>query len=206
MDAAAWDTRYADAELVWSAEPNAWIESQAAGMRPGRVLDLAAGEGRNAIWLAGLGWQATAVDFSQVGLDKGRRIAESFDDDRAERIVWHAEDLLTYRPEPAGYDLVIIAYLQVPAEVRRVVMAAAAGALDAGGTLLVIAHDSRNLADGTGGPQDPSVLYTAEDLQTDLALAGVTLRVDTAGLWHRSVPGAQRPALDAVLRATALAE
>ncbi len=71
MDASAWDARYAASDLVWSASPNRFVVEELAYVRPGRAVDLACGEGRNAIWLAQLGWQVTAVDFSQVALDKG---------------------------------------------------------------------------------------------------------------------------------------
>ena len=75
MDADAWDERYAAAELVWSREPNQFVAAELADLPPGTAVDLAAGEGRNAIWLAARGWAATAVDFSQVALDKGARLA-----------------------------------------------------------------------------------------------------------------------------------
>lgn len=75
MEATEWDRRYAEQELVWSAGPNQFLVEEAAGLAPGRALDVAAGEGRNAVWLAERGWRVTAVDFSTVGIDKGRRIA-----------------------------------------------------------------------------------------------------------------------------------
>ena len=56
MDAEAWNERYRDSELVWSAGPNQFVEAELSGLTPGRALDLAAGEGRNAIWLARRGW------------------------------------------------------------------------------------------------------------------------------------------------------
>ena len=65
MDADAWDQRYAASELVWSREPNQFVASELADLPPGTAVDLAAGEGRNAIWLASRGWSATAVDFSR---------------------------------------------------------------------------------------------------------------------------------------------
>ena len=75
MDADAWDQRYAASELVWSQEPNQFVAAELADLPPGTAVDLAGGEGRNAIWLASRGWSATAVDFSQVALDKGARLA-----------------------------------------------------------------------------------------------------------------------------------
>ena len=74
MDRQQWDERYSGAEFEWSVHPNQFVAEQLAGLPPGRALDLAAGEGRNSVWLAGRGWSVTAVDFSRVGLEKGRQL------------------------------------------------------------------------------------------------------------------------------------
>ena len=161
MDAAAWDERYAASDLVWSAQPNQFVEAECADLPPGRALDLAAGEGRNAIWLARRGWDVTAVDFSQVGLDKGRELAGET------AVQWVCADVTTWQP-PEPMDLVLIAYLQVPAVQRRAAVRSGFAALVPGGTLLLVAHDSTNLLEGTGGPQDPDVLMTADDVLADL--------------------------------------
>ena len=161
MDAGAWDERYAASELVWSREPNQFVAAELADLPPGTAVDLAAGEGRNAIWLASRGWSATAVDFSQVALDKGARLAEDLD------VTWVCADATTWQA-PRPVDLVVMAYFQVPADDRRRAVRSAAGMLRPGGTLLLVAHDSTNLAEGTGGPQDPAVLMTADDVVSDL--------------------------------------
>jgi SAM-dependent methyltransferase len=201
-----WDARYSSAELVWSAEPNRWVENEVAGLAPGRALDLAAGEARNSIWLAGLGWTVTAVDFSAVALTKGRQIAESLPDGRAQRITWVDADLLSYVPEPSSYDLVMVVYLHVPAEQRHLVLRRAVEALSPGGVLLVVGHDTTNIAEGTGGPQEPSVLFTPDDVVADLATSGTTVRVEKAERVLRPVEGQPRPAIDALVRAVALGE
>ncbi len=167
MDAASWDERYAEAELVWSAGPNQFVEQALADLPPGRALDLACGEGRNARWLAGLGWQVTAMDFSPVAIEKGRRLADQLPDQPANQIDWQVGDALG-TPLPAGLDLVVIAYLHVPAAERTTVMRRAFAALAPGGHLFVIGHDTTNLTEGTGGPPDPTVLYTAADVLDDL--------------------------------------
>jgi SAM-dependent methyltransferase len=161
MDAGAWDERYAASDLVWSREPNQFVAAELADLPPGTAVDLAAGEGRNAIWLASRGWSATAVDFSQVALDKGARLAEGLD------VTWVCADATSWQA-PAPVDLVVMAYFQVPADDRRRAVRSAAGMLRPGGTLLLVAHDSTNLSEGTGGPQDPAVLMTAEDVVADL--------------------------------------
>ena len=194
MDATDWDARYREHELVWGISPNRWVEQELAGEAPGTALDLACGEGRNALWLAGLGWDVTAVDFSPVAIEKARTLAST-----ARRpVVWVVADALTYRaPEPV--DLALLCYLQLRADERRTAMRAAAASLAPGGTLLVIAHDSANLTDGTGGPQDAAVLYTAEDVRDDVA--GTDLVVTRAEAVQRPVEGAPRPAIDVVFRA-----
>ena len=186
MDARAWDERYAGTDLVWSSGPNHFVETEVAGLPPGRAVDLAAGEGRNAIWLAEQGWEVTAVDFSVVGLDKGRRLLAAHERARDLRVVWVHHDVLTWDPDPVGHDLALLAYLQLPAEERRAAVRVAFSALTPGGHLVVVAHDSTNLTEGTGGPQDPSVLYTAEEVLGDLD--GERFEVVRAERVHRVVP------------------
>jgi len=166
MDSDGWDERYAATELVWSSTPNQFVERELRDLPPGRALDLACGEGRNALWLAGRGWQVTAVDFSQVGLDKGRAVDPT--------IEWVRADVTTWTPA-ASYDLAVVAYLQLPATERAAAARCAFDALAEGGTFLWVAHDSSNLTEGTGGPQDPAVLMTAEDVLGDLTGRGFTV-------------------------------
>ena len=159
MDSAAWDERYAGTDLIWSAGPNQFVEAELEDLSPGRALDLACGEGRNARWLATRGWQVTAMDFSPVAVEKGRQLSEQSDDG----VEWVVGDALT-AGLPAELDLVVIAYLQIPDDERATVVRRAFEALRSGGRLLLVAHDSTNLTEGTGGPQSPSALYTAEDV------------------------------------------
>ena len=191
MDASGWDQRYSGSELLWGMPPNRWVEAELSDADPRRALDLACGEGRNALWLAEQGWKVTAVDFSGVAIERGREL------DTAGKVQWVQADVTTYQPEET--DLALICYLQLAAELRRRAIRAAAAALAPGGVLLVIAHDSRNLTDGTGGPQEPSVLYTANDVAGDIADMGFT--VERAGEVLRPVDGADRPAIDCLVRA-----
>lgn len=198
MDSHGWDQRYVGRELVWTSEPNRFLVQAVEGLAPGRALDLACGEGRNAIWLAQRGWQATGVDFSKVGLEKARRL----EDARGVHPEWIVADLLDYRPEPGTFQLVIVFYLQVPAAERTSILKTAATAVAPGGTFLLVGHDASNIAQGYGGPQDPTVLYTAEDVIRDLKETG--LRIERAERVQRPVktPEGERVALDALLRAS----
>lgn len=197
MDSGAWDERYTATELVWGREPNAWIARETADLPPGRALDLAAGEGRNALWLAGRGWWVDVVDFSSVALDRGRELAAALPGEAAGRLTWVRADVLSHRPPRGAYDLVVIAYLHLPAGERRPVLRRAAEAVAPGGTLLVIGHDMANLTEGTGGPQDPRVLFTSDDVLADVA--GTGLETESAGRLRRPVAaGPGRPAGEAV--------
>ncbi|MBX3098908.1 MAG: class I SAM-dependent methyltransferase [Salinibacterium sp.] len=158
MKASDWDARYETAG-VWSREPNAWIAATLEHLDPGTAVDLAAGEGRNALWLAGLGWEVTAVDYSAVGLATGKERATELGVD----VEWVVADATTW-VSPTLVDLVVIAYLQLPAEELSRAIGTAAGYLAPGGTLALINHDRDNLVRGVGGPQDPAVLATVEEL------------------------------------------
>jgi len=196
VDRQQWDERYSGAGFEWSMHPNQFVAEQLAGLPPGRALDLAAGEGRNSVWLAERGWSVTAVDFSRVGLDKGRTLAAARG---VGEVDWVVADLSEYEPARAAFDLVLIAYFQVDAGLRDQVLAGAAGALVPGGTLLVVGHDLVNLTEGVGGPQSPEVLYTPEAISA--ALPG--LRVLRAERVRRTVErdGGPATAVDTLVRA-----
>ncbi|MGN6330032.1 MAG: class I SAM-dependent methyltransferase [Motilibacteraceae bacterium] len=199
MDERGWDERYAASELVWSAGPNTFVEELTADLSPGRALDLAGGEGRNALWLIGRGWTAVVVDFSAVALERAERLADERLGERAAALRTVHADLAAYEPEPRAYDLVLVVYLQVPAPLRSAVVRRAAEAVAPGGRLLVVGHDSDNLEHGVGGPQDPAVLYRAQDLVADVDGSG--LAVVRAEQVRRAVEtdAGERQALDALL-------
>ena len=160
MDAGAWDARYAEADQVWSLGPNQFVAAELADLTPGTAVDVACGEGRNALWLAEHGWTVTGIDFSEVAVERARAR------DTGRSVTWTVGDALDL--ELPRVDLALLAYLQLPAGQRRTAVRRAFEALRPGGTLFVVAHDSTNLTEGTGGPQDPAVLYTAEDVLADL--------------------------------------
>lgn len=176
MDSRGWDERYAASDLVWSESPNQWVESLTKDLPPGRALDVAAGEGRNAIWLAERGWRVTATDFSYVAVDRMRAIASDRLNGSCGRLTTKVADATVPRPKQHGaFDLVVVSYLQLSPVQRSVALGEAARAVAPGGLLVVVAHDRRNLGEGFGGPQEPSVLYTPEDVVSDLRGTGLTV-------------------------------
>ena len=195
MDREEWNERYGTDELVWRAEPNRFLVEEVERLTPGRALDLACGEGRNAVWLASQGWRVVGMDFSSAGLAKGRRMA----DERGVEVTWVEADAVSWIPPRSGFDLVVLMYLQLPYDQRRAALGHAAAALAPRGVLLVVGHDATNPTEGFGGPQDPAVLFSAEDIVGDLD----GLRIERAERVERQVdtPSGAAVALDALVRA-----
>jgi 2-polyprenyl-3-methyl-5-hydroxy-6-metoxy-1,4-benzoquinol methylase len=189
MDREGWDRRYSTAEYVWDAGPNRFVADHLADLSPGTAVDVAAGEGRNAVWLAERGWAVTAVDFSTVGLDKAERLAA----DRGVSIETVVADVTAWSPaEPV--DLVVLAYVQLPAVQQESLLRRAAGWVRPGGTVFVIAHDRSNVEHGHGGPPSEDVCY---DLDRTVDALGA-LDIERAEVAERLVdtPDGPRTALD----------
>jgi ubiquinone/menaquinone biosynthesis C-methylase UbiE len=184
--AADWDQRYAE-DRQWSAEPNALVAELLAELPAGDAVDLAAGEGRHALWLAARGWRVTAVDFSPAGLDRGRS------QPGAERVTWVTADVTTWTTRPASLELVLVAFLHLPEADTVALLARAVGWLRPGGRLLVLGHDVANVEHGVGGPQEPSILHSVERLAPVAAL----LDVDRCEQVRRETPSGT--ALDTLL-------
>ncbi len=197
MDATDWDARYAESELVWNPDPNPLVVQTFGDLPAGTALDLGTGEGRHALWLAARRWSVTAVDFSAEAIRKARALQAAHAPETAGLIDWVRADVLAEPPRPDTYDAVVVLYLHLPADQRRRVLRAATNALASGGTLLVVGHDTTNLEEGVGGPQDATVLFTAEDVVADLA--GLDVRVRRAERITRTVGEEGAAALDAVV-------
>ena len=186
MRAEEWDERYAE-DRQWSAEPNRLIAGLLADLPPGDAVDLAAGEGRHALWLAGLGWRVTAVDFAGTGLARGQG------QPGADGVLWVHADVLDWSASPESQDLVLVAYLHLPEDETVVVLDRAVGWLRPGGRLLVLGHDVENIDRGVGGPQDPAILHSVERLSPVAA----RLDVDRLEQVRRETPAGT--ALDCLL-------
>ncbi len=189
-----WDQRYAAEGLLWTAQPNRFLVSEVGELAPGAALDVACGEGRNAIWLATKGWRVTAVDSSAVGIQKGTELAQ----EAGLEIDWLVEDATTYQPEPA-FDLVAVFYLHLPHDQLRSALANACAGLAVGGTLLVVGHHTDNIEKGIGGPQVPELLYRPSDI-TDMTGG---LEIEKAEAVERPVDrsGVTGIAIDTLVRA-----
>jgi hypothetical protein len=135
------------------------------------------------------------VDFSAVGLEKGRRLAEA----RGVTVDWVHADVRGYQPEEASFQLVLVAYLQLREAELDGVLRRAVTALTSGGVLLAVGHDVTNLTEGVGGPPDPAVLYTPESITR--SLDGLTVLRAERVRRPVAADGSHREAVDTLVRA-----
>jgi len=159
-----WDQRYAGDDYAYGVEPNDFLRAEAHRIPRGPVLCLAEGEGRNAVFLASLGHQVTAVDLSVEGLRKAERLARS----RGVSLELIHADLATFALGLDRWSGIVEIFMHLPAAVRRRVHAQIPLALRAGGCLVLETYRPEQLALGTGGPKDASLLPTLADLRDEL--------------------------------------
>ncbi len=165
MDRHQWNEKYAAQPILWAVDPNPFLAGEVGDRPPGRALDLGAGEGRTTLWLAARGWDVTAVDFSDVALDRGRQRVEAAG--APGTVGWVCADLVGYDPTGGPYDLVLFMFIHLePAERRRLLRAAAA-TLAPGGIVLVAGYHT-DQATRASGFRDPARLFTADAIAADL--------------------------------------
>ena len=159
LTGAFWDERYGGSDRVWSGRPNARLVEQTADLTPGTALDVACGEGADAVWLAEQGWHVTAVDVSEVALGRVASHAEEAGVGHRLRIGFYdaLED-----PRPAGrrtFDLVTVSFLHVPVPDFAAVYRGIAEAVAPGGRLLVTAHHPDDVATGARHDHGPGLMF-----------------------------------------------
>lgn len=187
-----WDERHKGGDFEGEG-PNPTLVAGVAGLVPGSALELAAGSGTNAVWLARQGWRTTAVDWSPVGLANGKAQA----DEAGVEVEWLERDLFSWSPPARSFDLVVIVYLHLPPDERGPVYASAAAAVAPGGRMLVVGHDRLHATEGQGGP-DPSRLFTADEIALGLQATDPDLIVERAEVMRRVPPPGRGP-IDSLL-------
>lgn len=157
-----WDERYATQEYVYGTEPNRFLVEQASLLQS-PVLSLAEGEGRNAVYLARQGLDVLGVDSSQVGLAKAHRLAAEHGVTLRSEVV----DLAVYTPPPNTFGSVVSIFAHVPSAVRKRLYPRVVKALLPNGIIVLEAYAKAQIGRGTGGPKDPDLLLTADELAED---------------------------------------
>lgn len=134
-----WDEKYATSDRLWTTDVNPALVAEADALEPDSALDIGSGEGADARWLAGKGWRVTAVDISQVAVDRAREA----DPDGA--IAWHRVDLIRESIPNAPFALVSAFYFPIARAQERLVDVLV-GAVAPGGRLLIVAHAAAGMA------------------------------------------------------------
>jgi SAM-dependent methyltransferase len=165
MNATFWNERYAVASHVYGEAPNAFVAEVAPQIFPGPGLCLAEGEGRNAVHLATLGHRVTAVDQSEVGLAKARRLAGTC----GVKIETTVADLANYSIAAGAWTGIVAIYAHLPPALRRRIHRDVVTGLQPGGVFILEAYTPAQLAFATGGPKAPELLMTLAGLREDLA-------------------------------------
>jgi len=165
MGAEFWDERYRADEYAYGREPNDFLGAEAARIPRGRVLCLAEGEGRNAVFLARQGHDVTAVDFSAEGLGKTERLAR----EQGVHVTTVCADLATYQPEDDAFAGIVSIFAHLPPGVRKRVHAWVPRALVPGGVFILEAYRPEQLQFNTGGPRDATLLMSLAELRDELA-------------------------------------
>lgn len=163
FDQAFWDDLYGSRPALWSGDPNHHLVAEVEGLVPGTALDVGAGEGGDAIWLARRGWQVAAVDISTVALERATNRAARAGADVADRIEWLHHDVTEWAPPEARYDLVSAHFFHLPPTPRQVLLGRMASAVAPGGTLLVVGHQ---LHEHSHGPEE--YFFTGDEIQGHL--------------------------------------
>jgi SAM-dependent methyltransferase len=185
-----WDARYAESDRIWSGRPNPRLVEQASGLEPGDALDVGAGEGADAVWLAGRGWRVTALDVSAVALD--RAASHAAEAGVADLVTTVRHDLMTGEALPGSYDLVSAQFLHPPVERFAEILTLLGDAVRPGGHLLVVGHHPDDLATGLrGGHGHPELLFTPDRVVG--ALAADRWDVEVAEAQTREVDGPDGP-------------
>lgn len=160
-----WDARYTTPGYTYGTEPNDFLAAMAARIPQGLVLSLGEGEGRNAVFLARLGYEVLGVDASAVGLAKARDLAATFD----VSIRTEVADLAGYDIAPDTWSGIVSIFCHLPPDIRRRIHRQVARGLRTGGVYVYEAYTPKQLEYGTGGPPDPELLVTLADAERELA-------------------------------------
>ena len=167
MDKAFWDSKYSVDEYVYTKDVNRFVKESCSDLAPGKMIDLAGGEGRNTVFFAEKGWQAENIDLSAVGLVKCEKLAK--ERDVQELVFTTNASALDFESKLAPVDLGVVAYLQIPQSDLAVAISRLVENIKPGGVFFGVWHALENLMDGFGGPQNPDFLPSEESMTASLA-------------------------------------
>lgn len=159
-----WDERYSTDEFVYGTTANEFLVSAIDWLPKGRVLCVAEGEGRNAVYLAQAGCEVVAVDASRVGLDKAARLAR----ERGVHIETVVADLADFVIQPHSWDAVVSIFCHLEPQLRKALHRRVVAGLRPGGVLVLEAYRPEQIRYATGGPATADMMPSLVELKDEL--------------------------------------
>jgi len=158
-----WNNRYSSHEYIYGKEPNQFLKAELVKIKPGKILFMGEGEGRNAVYAATLGWDVEAVDYSEAGKEKAEKLAI----EKKVIINYRVEDLAKFVPKQNYYDAVVLIYLHLEEELRERVSKIAIDATKQDGKIILEAFERDQINNSSGGPKNAELLYLLQDVVED---------------------------------------
>jgi SAM-dependent methyltransferase len=163
MEELFWNQRYSDPEFAYGRQPNLYFKQYIDRLKPGKLLLPGEGEGRNAVYAAGLGWIVDAVDQSEAGKKK----ADSLAGEAGVSVNYKVENLEEFDFGNSVYDLVALIFVHFPSELRISMHQKLIRSIKPGGYILIEAFSKSQLGRSSGGPQNTDVLNSKEEFLND---------------------------------------
>jgi SAM-dependent methyltransferase len=167
VDKAFWDEKYSVKEYVYTKDVNRFVKEHLEALAPGKMIDLAGGEGRNTVFFAEKGWQVENIDLSSVGLEKCSELAK--ERGVSDRVATTNASALDFVSTLAPVDLGLCAYLQIPQAELEIAITGLVDKIKPGGVFFGVWHALDNLEDGFGGPQNPELLPSTSSMRKVLS-------------------------------------
>jgi SAM-dependent methyltransferase len=200
MDKAFWDSKYSVDEYVYTKDVNRFVKEHLSDLAPGKMIDLAGGEGRNTVFFAQKGWQAENIDLSAVGLVKCEKLAK--ERDVLENVFTTNASALDFESKLAPVDLGVVAYLQIPQAELAIAITRLVENIKPGGIFFGVWHALENLRDGFGGPQNPEVLPSESSMKTLLGSLPLEIQFVTNRDGHVQTKEGLKPSITLTAMAT----
>jgi SAM-dependent methyltransferase len=198
-----WNDKFgATDELVYTETVNRFVKELTEGLKPGKMIDLAGGEGRNAVFFAELGWQAENIDIANVGLTKFLKFAE--ERGVSEKVFANCADATGFESVLTPVDLGVVAYLQINQEDLADALDCLIENIRKGGKLIGVWHSRDNMDNDYNGPREAEVRPSIETMAEMLADQPVEIEILENRDGQVQTKEGLKPSVTLVLRAAKL--
>jgi 2-polyprenyl-3-methyl-5-hydroxy-6-metoxy-1,4-benzoquinol methylase len=171
MNTDFWNDRYSDSEYVYGIEPSKLLKEQLEALKPGKILFPAEGEGRNAVYAAGLGWNVVAFDQSEEGKKKALVLAKN----KSVTIDYRIQSFDSIFFEPDSFDALVLVFVHLPSKPRTQFFRKLLSYVKSGGTVILEGFSKNQLKYSSGGPTDEAMLYSIAEILSDFEGVDISL-------------------------------